>query len=94
MRWFVFGLTLAAGVGVGVFGIDSFGELVAAGGHEDVPGWLTITHAVRSIVLIALAVGFVAYAISWLRAIYLDDVRTERLIREVRARYRPGQFRH
>lgn len=78
MRWLVFGLTLAAGVGIGVFGIESFGELTATGGNEAAPGWLTITHAVRSVVLIALAVGFVAYAISWLRAIYLDDVRAER----------------
>ena len=78
MRWLVFVLTLAAGVGIGVFGIESFGELTAAGGNEAAPGWLTITHAVRSVVLIALAVGFVAYAISWLRAIYLDDVRAER----------------
>jgi len=78
MRWLVFGLTLTAGIGIGFFGIDSFGELIAAGGNEATPGWLTVTHAVRSIVLIALAVGFVAYAISWLRAIYLDDVRAER----------------
>ena len=78
MRWLVFGLTLAAGVGIGVFAIDSFGELIAAGGSEATPGWLTITHAARSVVLLALAVGFVAYAISWLRAIYLDDVRAER----------------
>ena len=78
MRWLVFVLTLAAGVGIGVFGIYSFGELIAAGGDEATPGWLAITYAVRSIVLIVLAVGFVAYAISWLRAIYLDDVRAER----------------
>ena len=78
MRWLVFGLTLAAGAGIGYFGIDSFGELIAAGDSEMTPGWLTITHAVRSVVLVALAVGFVAYAISWLRATYLDDVRAER----------------
>ena len=78
MRWLVFGLTLAVGIGVGVFGIESFGELIAAGNNEASPGWLTIAHAVRSVVLIGLAVGFVAYAISWLRAIYLDDVRAER----------------
>ena len=78
MRWLVFGLTLAAGVGIGAFAVDSFGELIAIGGNEDAPGWLTITHAVRSVVLIALALGFVGYAIGWLRAIYLDDVRAER----------------
>ena len=78
MRWFVFGLTLAAGVGIGAVGIDSFGELIAAGGSKVTPGWLTIAHAARSIVLLALAVGFVTYAISWLRAIYLDDVRAAR----------------
>ena len=78
MRWLVFGLTLAAGIGIGAFGIDSFGDLIATGGDEVNPGWLTITHAVRSVVLIALALGFVAYAISWLRSIYLDDVRAER----------------
>ena len=80
MRWLVFGLTLAAGVGIGAFAIDSFRDLIATatGGDETVPGWLTITHAVRSVVLIALALGFVAYAVGWLRAIYLDDVRAER----------------
>ena len=78
MRWLVFGLTLAAGIGIAAFGIDSFSELIATGGDTSTPSWLTITHAVRSVVLIALALGFVAYAISWLRSMYLDDVRAER----------------
>ena len=78
MRWIVFLLTLSAGIGIGAFGLLGFGDLAAIGGTETTPGWLTITHAVRSIALIALAVGFVAYAIGWLRAVHLDDVRTAR----------------
>ena len=78
MRSFVFVLTLVAGIGIGFFGIDSFDELIAAGGGEIAPGWLTITHAIRSVALIVLAVGFIAYSISWLRSVYLDDVRAER----------------
>ena len=78
MRWFVFFLTLAAGAGIGALGLFGFGELVATGGAETAPGWLTVTHAIRSVALIALAVGFVAYAIGWLRAASLDDVRAAR----------------
>ena len=33
---------------------------------------------VRNFLLVALAVGFLVYAINWLRTIYLDDVRAER----------------
>ena len=78
MRWLVFGLILAAGAGTGYLGFDSFGELIAAKDNGNTSGWLTIAHAARSVLLSALAVGFVVYAISWLRAIYLDDVRAER----------------
>ena len=78
LRWLVFGLTLVAGCGIGAFGVDSFGDMVAAGANSDAPVWLSVGYAIRSVVSVAVAVGFVAYAINWLRVGYLDDVRAER----------------
>ena len=75
MRILVFLLTLAVGLAIGFFGILSFGELVAVENKNGFPEWLLIVWVLRGIVLIVLAAGFIAYAINWLRAIYLDDVR-------------------
>ncbi len=78
IRWIVFGLTLASGGGLGYFGIEGFGEIVEATAKGNPPLWLTVGLLVRSGLSLVLAVGFVAYAINWLRVVYLDDVRTER----------------
>ena len=77
MRILVFLLTLAVGLAIGFFGILSFGELVAVENKNGFPEWLLIVWVLRGIVLIVLAAGFIAYAINWLRAIYLDDVRAQ-----------------
>ncbi len=78
MRWLVFLLTLMSGLGIGFFGIQNFAEMVAAGGDQGAGDWLTVSYAARSIVLTVVAVGFIAYAINWLRTVYLDDVRAQR----------------
>ena len=78
IRWIVFWLTLIAGAAIGYFGIEGFREIVEATATGDPPQWLTIGLLVRSGLSLILAVGFLAYAINWLRIVYLDDVRTER----------------
>ena len=78
IRWAVFCLTLTFGVAIGYFGIEGFGEAVDAASNGDPPQWLTIGLLVRSFLLPILGVGFIVYAINWLRVVYLDDVRTER----------------
>lgn len=75
MRLMVFFLTLVTGIVIGFYGISSFGELVAIEDMNGVPDWLLIVWVLRSVVMIVLAAGFVAYSINWLRSIYLDDVR-------------------
>ncbi len=78
IRWAVFSLTLTFGAGIGYFGIEGFGEAVDAASKGGAPLWLTIGLLVRGILLPVLGVGFIVYAINWLRVVYLDDVRTER----------------
>ncbi|MCY3874708.1 MAG: hypothetical protein OXF88_10500 [Rhodobacteraceae bacterium] len=78
LRLLIFVLTLTIGIGIGTFAFESFGDVLTVGSASDTPVWLAISYVIRSIVLVALAVGFVAYAINWLRVNYLDDVRTER----------------
>lgn len=74
MRWAIFGLTLAAGIGMGSFGLRAFYLLVSA--EFDVTDyWMLV---VRAAILSLGGVGFFLYAIRWLRSIYLDDVRTSR----------------
>lgn len=77
-RTAVFTLSLMAGFGLAVGAFFSFEQLRVFGIGDGTPAWLTASYAVRSVILIALALGFVAYAINWLRTIYLDDVRNER----------------
>ncbi len=74
----VFSLTLIAGVGLAFGAFYSFEQLTRYGDGSGTPVWLTASYAVRSVVLIALALGFVGYAINWLRTVYLDDVRNAR----------------
>ena len=78
MRWLVFGLTIAAGLGTGYFAVTSFEDLSFY--HRSSPSfdWLSISLVLRGIVSVFLSVGFIVYAINWLRVVYLDDVRTER----------------
>ena len=78
IRWSVFGLTLIAGGVIGYFGVEGFREILEATAQGNPPQWLTIGLLVRSGLSLILAVGFIAYAINWLRVVYLDDVRTER----------------
>lgn len=78
MRLIVFFLTLTAGVGIGYFAAEDFKQTILVDPAKDIPQWLLMTEALRGIVLAVLAIGFIAYAINWLRLIYLDDVRTER----------------
>ena len=74
MRWAIFSLTLAAGIGMGGFGLRAFYLLVSA--EFDVTDyWMLVA---RATILALGGVGFFLYAIQWLRNIYLDDVRTAR----------------
>ena len=74
MRWAIFSLTLAAGIGMGGFGLRAFYLLVSA--EFDITDyWMLV---VRAAILALGGVGFFLYAIQWLRNIYLDDVRTSR----------------
>lgn len=78
MRWLVFVFTLMVGVCLTSFAVFSFDKLIVAASGDGTDGWLTAAYAVRSVILVALALGFIAYAINWLRSMYLDDVRAER----------------
>ena len=78
IRWLVFWLTLGAGSAIGYFGVEGFRESLEATAKGNSSQWLTIGLLVRSGLSLILAVGFVAYAINWLRVVYLDDVRMER----------------
>ena len=78
MRSYVLFLTLAVGLGIGVMGFIDFRELVEINRTESFPGWLAAGWAFRGVIALGLSVGFIAYAINWLRIIYLDDVRTRR----------------
>ena len=85
IRWAVFGLTLCAGLALGWLGFDTL-EIIYASGSSKINGgdpgtfftWPATGRLVRGILSIFLAVGFVAYAVNWLKAFYLDDVRTGR----------------
>lgn len=78
IRLYVLFLTLAAGLGIGVVGFIDLRELVEINRTESFPGWLAAGWAFRGVIALGLSVGFIAYAINWLRIIYLDDVRTRR----------------
>ncbi len=75
IRWAVFGLTLIVGLALGWLGFDTLGKTHSPGNSFT---WPEISLLVRGILSIFLAVGFVAYAVNWLKAFYLDDVRTGR----------------
>ncbi len=78
MHWAVFVLTLGAGIYLGVQGLIDFNTLIETSSTEGFPGWLAAGWAFRSVVVLGVSIGFVAYAINWLRNVYLDDVRTRR----------------
>ena len=78
IRWFVFWLTLIAGAAIGYFGVEGFRESFETTAKGNSPQWLIVSLLVKSVLSLFLAVGFVAYAINWLRVVYLDDVRMER----------------
>ena len=75
IRWAVFGLTLIVGLALGWLGFDTLGKTQSPGNSFT---WPEISLLVRGVLSIFLAVGFVAYAVNWLKAFYLDDVRTGR----------------
>ncbi len=70
-------MVVAAG-GVGLMSLTGFGDLATTASGEAVQSWLSVVGAFGRVVLTVVAIGFVAYAIKWLRSVYLDDVRTER----------------
>ena len=84
IRWSVFALTLLSGLGIGFVALLETGyvpgldESVLSLERQSLPIWSSISGVVRSSILLLLSVGFVAYAINWLRVCYLDDVGTER----------------
>ncbi len=78
MRWIVFSLSLGFGIVSGYFSLVGFGELVTVFSSEDVSIGLQVLLVLRSTLIGLLAFGFIAYSISWLRAMYHDDVRAER----------------
>ena len=78
MRWTVFALTVLSGLRVGYLGISEFQDLLDTREKNALPVWLSVSWIVRAIVPLFLSIGFIAYAINWLRLVYLDDVRTER----------------
>ena len=78
IRWAVFGLTIIAGLGIGYVGIENFQDLISVKDKNELPTWVLVGWVLRGTVSLFLAVGFIVYAINWLRIVYLDDVRTAR----------------
>ena len=78
MQSLILGLALFAGLNLGVLGFVDFRTLIETGSTTRFPGWLAAGWAFRSVVAMGVSIGFLAYAINWLRNVYLDDVRTRR----------------
>ena len=75
LRLAVFGSTLAVGA---IFSYAAFYTFREMPEMYDMPLWITISWIIRSTLFTVLAVGFVTYAINWIRILYLDDVRVAR----------------
>ena len=78
LRMIIFGLTLFSGVLLGGFGVYSFNQSIQFSDIPNISHWIIIGLSLRGTISMILAVGFVAYAINWLRVVYLDDVRIGR----------------
>ena len=83
MRWAVFGVTMILGLGLGYYGLESFDieeikDTYQLSKNTTALSWMPLSLILRPSILLFLSAGFVAYAINWLRVVYLDDVRTER----------------
>ena len=71
-------MTIITGLGIGYVGIENFQDLISVKNKNELPTWLLVGWVLRGTVSLFLAVGFIVYAINWLRTVYLDDVRTAR----------------
>ena len=77
IQWLIFGMTLIAGIAAGYFSFESYQDLLVVG-YSPEDKWKTIGLSFRLATLTIAAVGFVFYAINWLKGIYIDHVRTDR----------------
>ena len=77
IREVVFVLTLLAGLSIGAVGLYEIAHIAMLEASSS-PDWSSIVRVARASIFLFLSVGFIAYAINWLRVCYLDDVRTER----------------
>ena len=77
IQWFIFGMTLIVGIAAGYFSFESYQDLLTVE-YSAEDQWKMISIGFRSAVSTIAAVGFVFYAINWLKGIYIDHVRTDR----------------
>lgn len=84
MRWGVFGISLTASAVFALFaweGITSYNGAIEAIARSDVPRspdvstWLIL---IRGAISSVVALGFIVFAITWLRRIYQEDVQMHR----------------
>ena len=77
IQWLIFGMTLVAGIAAGYFSFESYQDLLVVE-YSPEDQWKTIGLSFRLATLTIATVGFVFYAINWLKGIYIDHVRTDR----------------
>ena len=77
IQWLIFGMTLIAGIIAGYFSFESYQDLLVVE-YSPEDQWKTIGLSFRLATLTIAAVGFIFYAINWLKGIYIDHVRTDR----------------
>ena len=77
IQWLIFGMTLVAGIAAGYFSFESYQDLLVVE-YSPEDKWKTIGLSFRLATLTIATVGFVFYAINWLKGIYIDHVRTDR----------------
>ena len=77
IQWLIFGMTLVAGIAAGYFSFESYQDLLVVE-YSPEDQWKTIGLSFRLATLTIAAVGFIFYAINWLKGIYIDHVRTDR----------------
>ena len=77
IQWLIFGMTVIAGIVAGYFSFESYQDLLVVE-YSPEDQWKTIGLSFRLATLTIATVGFIFYAINWLKGIYIDHVRTER----------------
>ena len=81
IQWLIFGMTLIAGIAAGYFSFESYQDLLFVK-YSPEDQWKTIGLSFRLATLTIATVGFIFYAINWLKGIYIDHVRTDLWVRK------------